>query len=118
MATFAEGRFAQMAEAQHGRRAAPPVYADDVPARRLVRPFEQSSATAFEPGCVPSETGSMPEEGGTRCLCDVYAQASPLRTEEPPPSRQYTTPRISRDLLCVIATRSLSVELLLLNRHH
>jgi hypothetical protein len=29
-----------------------------------------------------------------RCLCDVYAQASPLRSEEPPPSRQ-NTPRES-----------------------
>jgi hypothetical protein len=36
-----------------------------------------------------------------RCLCDVYAQASPLRSEERPPSRQYTTPRRSLDLLCV-----------------
>jgi hypothetical protein len=39
--------------------------------------------------------------GSKRCLCDVYAQASPLRSEERPPSRQYTTLRRSLDLLCV-----------------
>jgi hypothetical protein len=48
----------------------------------------------------PQEPGRGVGRRG-RCLCDVYAQASPLRSEELPPSRQNTTPKeISRSPEC------------------
>jgi hypothetical protein len=53
------------------------------------------------PGCPPEGPMGASRWRKLRCLCDVYAQASPLRSEERPPSRQYTTPRRSLDLLCV-----------------
>ncbi|KAG8467805.1 hypothetical protein KFE25_006857 [Diacronema lutheri] len=43
-------------------RRAPPVFADDVPARRMVRPFaERSSMTAFEQAAAPMPSESASE---------------------------------------------------------